>query len=74
MVISHVSSRLRVGDDAPAVSEGRKVALPGGGRKQAHFRERSACSAYTSIPSARHCRGVFPNQRRHDRFSALCSE
>ncbi len=21
----------------------------------------------------RYCRGVFPNQRRHDRFSALCS-
>ena len=71
MVISHVLSRLRVGDDAPAVSEGRKVGLPSGGRKQAHFRERSA---YTSTPSARHCRGVFPNQRRHDRFSALCSE
>ena len=45
MVISHVVSRLRVGDDAPAVSEGRKVALPGGARKQAHFREGSTCCA-----------------------------
>jgi len=24
-------------------------------------------------PLARHCRGVFPNQRRHERLSALCS-
>ena len=23
--------------------------------------------------SPRYCRGVFPNQRRHERFSALCS-
>jgi ketosteroid isomerase-like protein len=25
------------------------------------------------VPLARHCRGVFPNQRRQERLSALCS-
>ena len=32
----------------------------------------SARTAYTRAPD-RHCLGVRPNQRRHDRFNALCS-